>query len=309
MILVGSFVAITQRQQIFDYFALKNYTPSDRIVALADETAMADNTRRVFYINHPELNDKAAFRQNCPAGEQSIVLGCYVGHNGIFLLDVTDPRLNGVIQVTAAHEVLHAHYDRLSASERKKVDAMTASFFATYDNPRVKKTIEQYRAKDPSVVPNELHSILASEVKILSPELESYYSKYFKDRSKVVALSEKYEQTFVALTDQVEAYDRDLENMKGTIESNQQEIEGLNAEIDRSKARLDSLLNSGRTEEYNAAVPGFNADVNAYNALLNRTRTIISTYNDIVAKRNEIATTEQELVQTIDSNAVPAPAQ
>lgn len=304
-VLAGSIYGITHRQQILDYLALRNYTPSQRIVQLADETTMQDETRRVFYINHPELNNKTQFRQNCPATEQSIVLGCYIENNGIYLLDVTDDRLSGVIQVTAAHEVLHAEYDRLSRAERANVDKMTADFFTQISNERVKRTIEQYRSKDPSIVPGELHSILGTEIRNLSPELEAYYSKYFSDRAKIVSYSEGYEQTFVNLSDQVEDYDRQLQSLKETIESSRVEIQGQSSEIELKKSRLDSLLGNGETEEYNASVPAFNSEVNSYNQLLQRTKSSIAEYNDIVERRNSIATTEQELVEAINSNIVP----
>lgn len=306
LLVIGlSIFGITHRQQILDFLALRNYEPSSRIVGLADETTMTDPMRRVFYIQHPQLDNKDEFRKNCPSTEASIVLGCYIQHKGIFLHDVQDQRLNGVVQVTAAHEALHAEYDRLSSDERKQVDQWTADALSNLKDDRIHKTVEQYRAKDPSVVPNELHSILGTEVRNLPPELETYYSHYFKNRSQVVAYSEKYEQTFVDLTNQVENYDKQLNSLKSHIESNQMEIEGKNNDLEQQKNRLDSLMNSGRTEEYNAAVPVFNAQVNSYNELIAETRGLINEYNSIVEKRNNIATTEQELVEAINSNIVP----
>ncbi len=304
-VIIGSLFAATHRQGILDYFALRNYKPDARVVALADATTMRDDTRRIFYVNHPELDQKADFQTKCQTAEQSIVLGCYVQRKGIFLLDVSEPRLSGVIEVTAAHEVLHAQYDRLSATEKKHIDQLTTDFFANLNNDRIKKTIEQYRAKDPSVVPNELHSILGTEVRTLTPELEAYYGRYFNDRQQIVGYSEKYEQTFVQLTNQVENFDAQLKSLKATIDSNQQEIQGQNADIELQKSRLDSLINAGKTDEYNAAVPTFNASVNSYNALINRTRALINQYNSIVEERNKIATTEQQLVEAINSNIIP----
>lgn len=304
-ILLGSAYGITHRQDIFDYLALRNYAPSERIVALANDTTMKEGVRRVFYINHPALSNKVEFRSNCPSTEKSIVLGCYVQHKGIYLLDVEDERLQGVVQVTAAHEVLHAEYDRLSDNERARIDQMTADFFSRLDDDRIKKTIEQYREKDASVVPNELHSILATEVKNLSPELESYYSQYFNNRTRIVEYSENYEQTFVGLDKQVEGYDKELASLKSTIESNNLEIEGLNNEIELQKSRLDALLSSGRTEEYNASVSEFNTRVNSHNALVETTKRLVAEHNAIVEKRNAIATTEQELVEAINSNIEP----
>ncbi len=175
------------------------------------------------------------------------------------MLDVTDQRLNGVIQVTAAHEVLHAEYDRLSRTERENVDKLAAEFFANLSNDRIKRTIERYKSKDPSVVPGELHSILGTEIRDLSPELETYYSRYFSDRSKIVSYSEGYEQTFVDLSNQVEEYDFQLESLKNTIESNRVEIQGQSGDIERQKQRLDNLLSSGQTEDYNSSVESFNS--------------------------------------------------
>lgn len=309
IVIAGSIYGIANRQQILDFLALRNYTPSDRVVSLADNTTMKEGMRRVFYVNHPALNDKSNFRKNCPANEQSIVLGCYVERDGIFLLDVQDERLNGVVEVTAAHEALHAAYDRLSSGERKHIDQLTSDFYNTLTDERVRKTVERYREKDASVVPNELHSILGTEMRNLTPELEAYYAQYFNNRIAVVDYSEKYEQTFVDLTNQVEQYDEQLKELKQTIESNQVEIEGQNKELEQQKTQLDALINSGKVSDYNNQVPKFNQQVNSYNSLISRTRNLIAQYNEIVEKRNDIATAEQELIKAINSNVIPAETQ
>lgn len=293
--------ALTKTQDIYDWFALRNYTPPARVVKLADDTTMNDYTRKIFYVNHPELNDKQAFNGHCRTTEQSIVLGCFIENKGIFILDVNDPRLNGVMEVTAAHEALHAAYDRLSSQERKQVDEMTESFFATVKDERIKNVVKNYRDKDPSVVPNELHSILGTEVLVLSDELEEYYGKYFKDRKQIVKFSEQYEQTFINLRDEVQDLDVDLESLKKQIDSNQTEINSKNAQIDSERSTLDALLSAQEVEQYNARVSGFNQLVGRYNALVNETRQLINRYNSLVEKRNSLAVQEQELVNSIDS--------
>ena len=67
------------------------------------------------------------------------MLGCYILNKGIYVYDITDDRLAGVRQVTTAHEMLHAAYDRLSVKERAQVDAMTAAAYEKLDNIRIKK--------------------------------------------------------------------------------------------------------------------------------------------------------------------------
>ena len=302
-------VGIWQYQNISDWLALRNYTPPQRIVDLADKTTMNDDMRRLFYINHPELDGKAAFNAHCrEGGEQTIVLGCFIDSGGIFLLDVQDKRLNGVIEVTSAHEALHAAYDRLSSDERAQVDSMTEQAFANLGDQRVKDVIEQYRKKDASVVSNELHSILGTEVEKLPPELEAYYSQYFEDRSKIVDYLKQYEGAFAEIKNQVGAYDRQLGSLKSSIEANESSLEARNQEIIQERARLDELLSAKKVDEYNNAVPGFNQLVQNYNSLIATTKDLIDRYNSLVEKRNQAATTEQELVQALDSSQLP-PAQ
>lgn len=304
-VIAGSIYAVSNARSIMDWFALRNYTPSQQLVKLADQTTMNDHTRRVFYVNRPEILDKQQFRISCTQAEETIVLGCYISNNGIFLLGVDDPRLEGILQVTAAHEVLHALYDRLSSDERAEVDQMTAEFFATLDNERIVRTVQNYEKRDPSIVPNELHSILASEVRELSPELEEYYKRYFNDRSKIVEYSEMYEQTFVSIENQVKAFDAQLEGLQASINSNQASLQQTEAAIDSEKARLDRLLNSDQIEAYNASVPGFNALVNRHNELIRQTQSQVDEYNRIVEARNSLVTTEAELVDAIDANSIP----
>lgn len=301
-ILGGLLYGLANLQAISDWLRLRNYDPPARIARIADDTTMDDGARRLFYVNQPELGDKVTFNQHCRTTEESIVLGCFIEGQGIFLLDVKDERLSGVIEVTAAHELLHAAYERLGRGEQERVDRMTAEFFVNLKDKRIRETVDNYRNRDPSIVPNELHSILGTEVRELNPELEEYYKQYFKDRQKIVQFSEQYEQTFTNLRAQVDQYDVQLMDLKAQIESSQAEIDAANSELQAERARLDQLLASGENEDYNDRVPGYNQQVAEYNRLINHTKQLISTYNSIVEKRNALATVEQELVEAIDSS-------
>lgn len=294
----------THSRKILDYLALRNYEPSAKIVELANRTTMNDKTRNVFYVNHPELQNKQQFKNSCTEQEQTIVLGCFITNEGIYLLIVSDPRLAGIVEVTTAHEVLHAMYDRLSNDERNNVDKMTNDFFNKLDNPRIKQNIENYRKKDPKIVPNELHSILASEVRDLSPELETYYAKYFKDRKAVVDMSEKYEKTFTDIENQVKSYDEQLKNLKVELEAKEQKIKILDTRINSERQRLDSLIKANRIDEYNASVEGFNALILEFNKIVNMRQAQADEYNRIVDEYNKLATTEQDLVKQLKTNEI-----
>lgn len=300
-------LAFWQRTAIFDEIRLYNYSAPSSIVKLADETSMMPSMRRLFYVYHPSLNDKTTFNDNCRKNELTIVLGCYVDGRGIYLLDVTDSRLSGVEQVTAAHEALHAAYARLSSKERKKVDAMTSAYFSTTTNQRLKDTIELYKKQNASVVPNELHSILGTEIRILPADLENYYKQYFADRLKVVGFSEQYEQAFTDRKNQVAAYDIQLSSLKDQISNLQASLELQESDLISERARMDELESSGQIAEYNKAVPGFNQKVNSYNKEVDTLTSLITQYNEIVPARNALVSEELELVQAIDSRStVPA---
>ncbi len=308
LILLGiPLIGLWQRQAIFDMIRLHGYVAPSEIAQLATDTSMLPSTKRLFYVYHPKLDNKTDFNTACRENEQTIVLGCYVEGNGIYLLDVTDNRLTGIEQVTAVHETLHAAYARLSGTERKRVDLLTTAYFATTTDQRLKDTIELYKKQDPRIVPNELHSILGTEVRMLPAELESYYKQYFADRTKVVSYSEQYEKAFTERKNQIVAYDAQLSALKVQIEALQTRLTSLAQELSSDRVRLNGLKSSGKIAEYNQAVPGYNAKVNAYNDGIDDLSNLISEYNDIVPKRNAIASEESDLVKAIDSRSnVPA---
>ncbi len=295
-------VLLWQYQAIEDWWNLRNYVPPPAIASLATADTMNDKGRRLFYVNKPQLDDKQVFNNDCTDSEQTIVLGCYKSNSGIYILTVTEPRLKGVEEVTAAHEMLHAAYDRLSAGERKHIDDLTNQVYSNIKDDRLRATVEQYRQKDPSVVPNELHSILGTEVKDLPPELEAYYSRYFSSRQAIVAMSEQYEQEFTSRKNQINQFDSKLATLKKQIDSYQQSLAAQNQALNAQRGHLDGLQSSNTPPaDYNAQVAKFNSSVVSYNAQVVQLRDLIKQYNDLVSQRNAVASEQRSLVQAIDS--------
>ncbi|HYH36207.1 MAG TPA: hypothetical protein VD706_01775, partial [Candidatus Saccharimonadales bacterium] len=247
------------RHNITDWWKLQQYHPPDTIAALTVQDTMTPYARKLFYINQPQIDNKTVFSKNCPnnGGEQTIVLGCYRGgQSGIFLLEVDEPRLDGVTQVTAAHEMLHAAYERLSSAERKKVDGMLVD----YNNSglldaRVQKTVAAYKKSEPKDVINEMHSIFGTEVANLPAELEAYYKRYFDNRARVVSYAAQYQAEFTNRQIIVAQYDAQLRYLKRQIETGQDELQVKQGEIDSMQDRLLAQKNDGDTAGYNAGIP------------------------------------------------------
>jgi hypothetical protein len=301
LILAVPLIAWAQRDYLFDTWRLHNYTPSSAVVQLADSTTMTPKARHLFYVYHPDLEDKATFGSHCGNEEQTIVLGCYILHRGIYLYNVPDQRLDGVQEVTAAHEMLHAQYDRLSSSDRKKVDGLTAEALKSITDERLLQTIDNYRKKDPSVVPNELHSILGTEVRNLPPDLETYYQRYFTDRSKVVDFADSYKGEFTGREQRVADLDKQLASIKSQIDSLNGSLETQQATLKTQYSNLQQQKKSGQIETYNAAIPAYNLAVQSYNADVNKERALVQQYNSLVEERNSLALEENQLIKALDS--------
>lgn len=303
-------LAWNQRQAIFDWSRIRNYQAPAVISQLATDTTMNSSTRRLFYVYHPELDDKQNFSNHCPdQGEKTIVLGCYISQRGIYLYNVSDPRLAGVQQVTAAHETLHAAYDRLSPSEKNYVNALINQAYDELTDERIRSTIEDYR-KAGADTTNELHSILGTEVRNLPPELEAYYARYFTDRKKIVSYSENYEKVFtdrdnqaMSLLDQINKIEAQLPGLKNDVDTLEISLatEFQSLEKDRKTTTDPSGFNA-RVAAYNNEVAVYKGKVSTYNSLVKQ-------HNDLLGQYNAIALEENELIKALDSHPSNAQTQ
>lgn len=308
--ILGSLIfAVFNWQNIYDWQRLRDWEPSAKVAQLATDTTMDSKTKRIFYVQHPELNDKTTFNKNCTKSEQTIVLGCYINRQGIFLLSVTEQRLYGVEQVTAAHELLHAVYDRLSSTEKTRINNLINDAFSKITDKRILDTVDAYK-KDGADVNNELHSILGTEVRSLSSELETYYKKYFTDRSKVVAYSEQYQKAFSDKKAQEDSIYSQIKAIEG-------QLTGLSDQIQSMENNLNSQYQSLESDRNTTTdVQGFNTRVNTYNngvinlrGLINRYNQLANSHNALLEQYNSIAMEEKELFKAIDTRSTQAKTQ
>lgn len=301
-------LAITQFRHIHDWYKLRDYQPPAEIAEIAEQTKMTDKARKLFYINHPVLEPKEDFRSQCPNYEATIVIGCYrQGQRGIHVLRVDDARLEGVEQVTSAHEMLHAAYERLSTKERQAVDGWLEDYARNVlSDERVKQTMKSYEKTEPTELTNEMHAIFGTEIAELPDELDRYYSKYFTDRSAVVAFAERYQEAFTSRQKQVADYDAKLNALNTRIKANTQLLDSQRRELGSSEDDLMRYQKSGDIGRYNAGVPEYNRRVIAYNQLLEQTKVLIDEHNKLVEERNTVAEQTVELRQAIDSASLPA---
>lgn len=296
-----------KQQTVTDWIKLRGYVPAPTVSALAVDDTMTPAALHLFYVNRPRILSGSAFSNVCPkGGEQTVVLGCYVGDDrGIYLYQVTDGRLQGVEQVTAAHEMLHAAYRRLSNTERTQIDSWLEDYYAHgLTDERIKNTLDAYRKTEPNDVVNEMHSIFGTEVADLPPQLENYYKRYFTNRTVVADYTARYQGEFTSRQSQVGAYDAQLTAIKQQITANQATLERQKTNLNTQREQLQAKQDGGDIAGYNAGVSSYNAAVAAYNQLLAATKDLVAQYNDIVVKRNAVVVEERQLTQALSADAI-----
>jgi hypothetical protein len=295
-------------QAVGDWFRQLGYTPSSTVSALATDDSFTPAAQHLYAINRPTILPKGQFSAKCANHqEQTIVLGCYHGYErGIYVLQIAaDSRLKGVEQVTAAHEMLHAAYDRLSGAEQKWVDAMLLDYYEhDLTDMRIKQTIAAYKHSEPDAVVNEMYSVFGTEVANLPAPLEHYYKRYFADRQKVAAYAAGYQAEFISRQQQVVADDAKLASLKKTIVVNEATLKAQSVQLHSRAQQMNQLRSSGQTDAYNAEVTSFNTAVDAYNKLAATTKSQIAEYNQLVEQRNALALEQQQLANELSGNGV-----
>lgn len=300
-----------KHDEVLDWAATRNYQPPAEIEQMAADTAMTPYAKRLFYANQPVVADKDEFNQRCVDPTELVaVLGCYLGNRmGIYIYNVTDERLHGIKQVTAAHEMLHQAYERLGADERQRIDALLEEYYEARADERLREKIAIYQRSGSKHLSNEMHSIFGTEAPDLPAELEKYYQRYFEDRRRVLELFQGYRAEFDERISQIEAYDEQLDSLRTRINDGRQELVERERELHTRRARLDADLAANRIDEYNSGVPGFNALVREYHSLINQINSMVDEHNRTLEARNALAVEERELEAAIDSRVDAAPSQ
>jgi hypothetical protein len=315
VLIVVTIFLILFRQRIIDQITVWGYSPSSQATSLVQRAGMNDNGIFYYYASQPSLYNPSTssdFNKVCNNTEKTTaILGCYSG-NKIYIYVVEDKQLDGISEVTAVHETMHAIYNRLTDSEKTRINKLLENEYSLLSgNKYYADLLAFYSSYEPGQRDNELHSIIGTEVAQLDPELESYYSQYFSNRQEVVNLDVKYSTVFKTLKDKADKLSAEIDNLSVSISvrSNQYNADAqkLNSDITTFNERAQ---NGGFTTQSQ-----FNNEravlTNRAAELENRRLTIqsdIKYYQSQVAQYNSIATESKKLYDTINSSLVSSPS-
>jgi len=296
--------------QLLDEFRAQQYTPSSHISAIEQRVTLTSAGRRIFYATSPEVQDSGQFNGSCHSVERTTaILGCYY-RDRIYLYNVQNSELDGALDVTAAHELLHAAYARLSTFEQHKVDGLVrAAYQKVKDEPTLKRLMEYYKQAEPGAEINELHSILGTTIANLDSELERYYARYFTNRASIVTLNQRYTQVFSELDQQATSLKAKISaeesSLKTETDAYQNELNQLNSDIQSFNQRAAS--GDFSSQEFYAARNVLSGRVAALNRRQNQLNARISAYNTMIVEYNKLAVRAQQLNQSM--NGVSAPSE
>lgn len=292
------------RQYVLDQIAVWGYAPSADIQQINQRVAFTDRGEFVFYATKPEVQNPEAFNKECPRQEAgSPILGCYTTDDRIYIYNLTNKQLDGMEEVTAAHEMLHAVWYRTPADEREKLAAELKDAYSKLDNPSLKTRMEYYERTEPGELINELHSILGTEVVTLNDSLEAYYEQFF-DRETVLAFHQQYNTVYTALNIRADDLYEKMASLSTTIQTRSKAYDTaaarLSADIEAFNARAQSGAFSSQAQFYAERA-----------ALIRRSNTLevdraainvhIETHNAYYEEYKEIAAQIEVLNDSIDS--------
>lgn len=311
LLLIASVWLWFNRQYVVDQVTVWQYQPTAEIHQFADRTTMTDSGRFYLYASTPSLEKSQDFNQKCDRKEATAaVLGCYASGK-IFIYDVTDEQLDGIREVTTAHETLHAVYQRMDAAEKARINGLLEAEYAKLqNNPELVERMAFYQRTQPGEQNNELHSILATEFPNLSPELEDYFSKYFENRQAVVDLHTKYAQVFNSLKAESESLADRLKTLASEIQADSssynQTVSRLNDDIESFNSRASS--GSMTRAQFDTQRQALSTRLSRLDTQRTSIDASIRSYETLRQQYNELADTSQKLYDSIDSTLAPAPS-
>lgn len=180
-VLVG--LAAFYRTPIGDWVFFLHYHPSAQVAQTATDAGLSAKGRHLFYRGNPQFDTLAQINAACSIEH----LGCLSGRGTIYILN--DPSQHDQTIVTAAHEMLHLAYARLSSSQKATLAPLIDQAIAENDINGIETELQD----EPTVADrrDEAHSLLGTEYANLPAALEQYYAQYFTNRSLVVAAAER----------------------------------------------------------------------------------------------------------------------
>ena len=296
---------VLNRDKVYDYYRGLTYKPSSEMVEIRDSLGLTTEGEFVFNASQPVLSERDEFNASCrPNDAETAILGCYVMDN-IYVYNIEDEQLKGIKELTAAHELLHAVFERMNDSEK---DALKG------DLQTVLRENGEILQEDLSIYPveeqfEELYVRAGTEVKNLPDNLEKHYAKVFKDQDKVVSFYDSYIAVFRRLKAELKALESELDELNSRIDSMTLEYETrarqYSTDVDQFNACADTAGCFGSQWEFNTRRNVLVNEQVALDTMYDEISSLVDEYNNKVEVYNNDVIETNRLNDKINSNTKP----
>lgn len=278
------------------------YKPSEEMSLIRDSLELTNRGRLIFNASKPELMEKNEFNLKCRDNENEVaILGCFSGDK-IYVYNIVDEELPGIRELTTAHELLHAVYERMSDADKT---ALVSDLTQVFENNQslLEPEITIYEISERE---EELYVRAGTEVKELPLALEEHFAKYFKDQDKIVDFYESYIAIFHEIEEKLSSLLSSINVLQEEINTKTENYETgtatLNAEIEEFNNCAETLNCFSSNAVFNSRRAALISRQQGLKALYEEINALISQYNTLVAEYNENVLHGQALNIRINSS-------
>ena len=285
-----------------DFLVGLSYRPTSEMVEIRESLGLTGTGARIFNASLPELQEKQEFNLNCREVEnESAILGCY-RDDRIFVYNIVDEELPGIRELTAAHELLHAVYDRMSSEDRAKWrNELVAVYRENQDV--LGDEIDLYGDSEKQ---EELYVRAGTEIASLPEVLEAHYAEIFEDQDKIVGYYNSYIRVFREIEAKLTSLYEEISDLNGEIETKVSEYEAgvlsLNSEISEFNTCANTADCFSSVYAFNRRRAELVARQNELSAAYDEIGALVAKYNEMIEEYNEYALHGQTLNMAINSS-------
>ena len=306
VLIVAVGFVLLNRNKLYDGFRGMTYRPSEEMSKIRSALKLTERGEFLFNASQPKLSDQEEFNDYCRSDSDSdvAVLGCYT-ENNIYVYDIDDSELDGILELTTAHELLHAVWSRMSEGQQKELETDLEKVFE--ENQEILgKEIDTYALNEKQ---EEMFVRIGTEIKDLPESLEEYYATIFNDQDAIVDFYNHYITVFNELESEMKNLKTEIDSIQGTIDEKTLDYEArvktLNEKISRFNSCAETIGCFTSEAEFSIERNALMAEQSALTEVYNELNELVNEYNTKVEAYNADVTYSKKLESMVNSLVSP----
>lgn len=312
---VGAFVVLVILSQVLtsglvsDWWRTLWYKPTATVSAIENELELTTKGWRIFASTHPAVESSRDFNDHCNSYDEEVsVIGCYVGGR-MYIYEITLDELEAANTVTAAHELLHAAWERLPELKKLSLTPLLEEVYQEHQE-WFDEELETYSEDERT---EEIYTRAGTKLAKLPDKLERHYAEYFRNRQQIVAYYEAYEQPFQILQTELDELEEEIlatkEQLAVERRRYEQQLMALDTEIEEFN-RCAEQAGCFRTDaEFQSRRQVLAQSQNELESLRSELNERIGANNDRIAEYAEKSLQLGELHNSMNSNLTKVEAE